>query len=84
MAANAWPVVDARARLSEVIKQARVNGPQTITSNGRPVVVLVAFEEWRRLTARKTSLAEFLTTSPMRGSGITLERVRDLPADAEL
>src|SRR5262249_22972750 len=50
----AWSVAQAKARLSEVIERALKEGPQEITRNGRPaVVVVVAIEEWARKTGRK-------------------------------
>ena len=41
----AWSVAQAKARLSEVIDRALKEGPQAITRNGRPAVVVVAIEE---------------------------------------
>ena len=69
-----WSVADAKARLSEVIDGAIERGPQAITRNGRPAAVVVSAEEWARKTRRKGTLAEFFAASPLRGSGIELER----------
>ena len=69
-----WPVAEAKARLSEVIDRALKQGPQAITRNGRPAVVVVSSEEWARRTARKGTLAEFFAASPLPGSGIEIER----------
>ncbi|HEY5410426.1 MAG TPA: type II toxin-antitoxin system Phd/YefM family antitoxin [Caulobacteraceae bacterium] len=79
-----WTVAQAKAKLSEVIETARVTGPQTITRNGRKAAVVVSVEEWERKTKRKGTLAEFLANSPLRGSGIDLERLKDLPRDIDL
>jgi prevent-host-death family protein len=54
-----WPVAEAKARFSELIESAQEDGPQTIAKRGRPVVVVVAVEEWERKTKRKGTLAEF-------------------------
>ncbi|WP_245428989.1 type II toxin-antitoxin system Phd/YefM family antitoxin [Mesorhizobium sp. WSM3860] len=78
-----WTVAGAKARLSEVIDRAQ-SSPQTITRNGKPSVVVVSAEEWRRKTARKGTLAEFLLESPLRGSDLNLERQRDEPRDLPL
>ncbi|UVK55566.1 type II toxin-antitoxin system Phd/YefM family antitoxin [Mesorhizobium sp. AR02] len=64
-----WTVTGAKARFSEVIKRAQ-SLPQTITRNGKPIVVVVAAEEWHRKTARKGTLAEFLLDSPLRGADL--------------
>jgi prevent-host-death family protein len=81
---HAWSVADAKARLSTVIERALSEGPQTITRYGKEAAVLVSAEEWSRRTARKGNLAEFFAASPLRGSGIDLERLRDPARDVDL
>jgi prevent-host-death family protein len=78
-----WTLALARARLSEVVERAQA-GPQTITRNGKPSVVIVSAEEWARKTVRKGTLAEFLLASPLRGADLELERLPDTPRDAKL
>ena len=69
-----WSVAQAKARLSEVIDRALQQGPQAITRNGRPAVVVVAVEEWTRKTRRKGTLTDFFAASPLPGSGLEIER----------
>jgi prevent-host-death family protein len=71
-----WSVAQAKARLSEVIDRALDQGPQAITRNGRAAVVVVSAGEWVRKTGRKGTLADFFAASPLRGSGIEIERAR--------
>ena len=80
---GSWTVADAKARLSEVIEQAQTE-PQIITRHGKPSAVIVSADEWARKTVRKGTLAEFLLASPLRGTDLDLERVRDQPRDVEL
>lgn len=82
--AGSWAVAAAKARFSEVIDRALSDGPQTITRNGRKAVVVVSAEEWERKTKRAGNLAEFFAASPLRGSGIAIERTDDGPRDLEL
>ncbi len=79
-----WSVVSAKARFSEMIEKAKTDGPQTVTRNGRPTAVVVSVEEWERRTARKGTLAEFFMNSPLRNSGIDLERLDDQPREIDL
>ncbi|MDA8346468.1 MAG: type II toxin-antitoxin system Phd/YefM family antitoxin [Thermaerobacter sp.] len=79
-----WTVAEAKARLSKLIDNAQSKGPQTITKNGRTAVVVVSTEEWERKVRRVGNLAEFFAESPLRGSGITIERIKDEPRDAGL
>ena len=75
-----WQLQEAKARFSEVFRLARERGPQRVTKHGREAVVVLPAEEYARLAgseARKGSLAEFFAASPLRGSGIDLDRPRD-------
>lgn len=76
MGADTWTVAQAKARFSEVIDKAQSLGPQTITRNGYKTAVVVAAREWERKKRRKGSLAEFFASSPLRGSGVKIERIR--------
>lgn len=84
MSKSIWTVAEAKAKLSEVIDHAQVEGPQLITRNGRSTVVLVAFEEWERKTKRIGNLAEFFTASPLRGSELSVERSNEQPRKLDL
>ena len=74
---RAWSVVDAKARLSELLDQAISDGPQAITRRGREIAVVVSAEEWHKKTSRAGSLAEFLAASPLRDSGLDVARADD-------
>src|ERR1700681_3248030 len=76
-----WAVAEAKARFSEVIDRALVDGPQTITRKGQKAVVVVSAEEWRRKTERKGNLAEFFAASPLRGSDLKIKRSKDGPRE---
>jgi prevent-host-death family protein len=80
----AWPIADAKARLSEVVDRAIDAGPQVITRYGRPTAVLVSTEEWNRKARRKGNLAEFFAASPLRGSNIKIQRSKDRPRNIDL
>jgi prevent-host-death family protein len=80
-----WTVAQAKARLSEVIEQARRHGPQAITRKGKKAVVVVDAADWEKAQRRdrQGNLADFLLNSPLRRSGLIVERlpggVRDIP-----
>jgi prevent-host-death family protein len=46
---NRWRLQDAKARLSEVVRQARQRGPQRVTLHGRDAVVVVCADEFDRM-----------------------------------
>jgi antitoxin Phd len=79
-----WQLQDAKARFSELFRLAR-KGPQRVTKHGKEAVMVLSAEEYERLSkARAGSLAQFFADSPLAGSGIDLERVRDYGRNVEL
>ncbi len=71
---NTVSAFEAKDKLSELIAAAGAGEPQIITNNGLGTAVLISYEDYRRLTARKKSLIEFLLESPLKDSDIDLER----------
>jgi prevent-host-death family protein len=81
---HVWAVAEAKARLSEVIDRVLSQGPQTITRKGKKTVVVVSADEWERRSKRRGNLAEFFAASPLRGSGLEIERQQDGPREITL
>jgi len=79
-----WPLQDAKARFSELVRKVRSEGPQHVTVHGRDEVVVIAAEEFRRLKGTVTgkALVEAMGASPHRESDIEPRRspmhVRDV------
>jgi prevent-host-death family protein len=75
---DTWTVAQAKAKLSEVIEKARHQGPQAITKNGKKAVVIVDAALWERAQKRerKGNIADFLLSSPLRGSGLKVTRLK--------
>lgn len=67
MANDRWSVGLAKAKFSEVVERALGHGPQHITRHGRPAVVVVGEEEWRRASGAGRSFAEILFDPSVRG-----------------
>ena len=59
-----WHLQDAKNNLSKLVQKARNSGTQTITLRGRPAAVVIAAEEYERLTKAEPSLAEYLLSGP--------------------
>lgn len=84
MAEGNWSLAEAKARFSEVVDRARNEGPQHVTKNGKEAVVVVSASEWRRRDRAPLTVHEFLERSPLKGSGIQLDRAPDFGRDVEL
>ena len=82
-----WQLQTAEAQFSEVFRRARERTPQVVTRQDKEAVVIVAIEEFERLThraAQSKSLAKFFADSPLAGSGIDLERKPDCGRPVDL
>ena len=55
-----WPLQDAKARFSELVRRARQQGPQHVSVRGEPAVVVVSEEEFARLTSRAPSIVDHI------------------------
>lgn len=60
-----WQIQEAKARLSTVLRDAELEGPQEITNHGRSVAVLLSRSDYDRLTGANKSLVEFMRASPL-------------------
>jgi antitoxin Phd len=62
-----WPVMNAKARFSELLVACEREGPQLVTKRGVETAVLVPFEEWRRLSAHdRPTLKDLLLSDEAR------------------
>jgi prevent-host-death family protein len=79
-----WQLQDAKNRLSELVRKAREEGPQTITLHGNDAVVVVDAHQYERLARRPTdSLVEFFRKSPLKGAKLTISRSRETGRNVE-
>jgi antitoxin Phd len=62
-----WQLQEAKNRFSEVVNRALKDGAQTITRHGKPVVVVMSQEDFRRLAPpqeKEWSMLEHLLACP--------------------
>ncbi|MFP4409118.1 MAG: type II toxin-antitoxin system Phd/YefM family antitoxin [Spirochaetaceae bacterium] len=77
---NRWALQDAKARFSELVNRSLEEGPQEVTRHGKTAVVVVAAEEYRRLSAPSGDLGDFLLSAPR----VELDVRRSLEAGREV
>lgn len=70
-----WQLQNAKNRFSEVVDKALREGPQTVTRHGKPAVVVVSADEWRKLTREGRDFKRFLRSAPL--AGVDLVRAKD-------
>jgi antitoxin Phd len=79
-----WQVQEAKARLSEVLKRAASEGPQSITVRGCPTAVVLSQEEFERLQGAKAGFVELMRSSPLVGVALDLRRDSSLTREADV
>ncbi len=72
-----WQVQEAKTRLSEVIEEASLEGPQFITRHGTERAVVLSIADYRSLTASQPDLRSYLLGGPKVDS-FEVPRDRDL------
>ena len=72
-----WQLQEAKAMLSDVVKQA-AKEPQIITVREKETAVILSIEEYKKLSSPKQTLYEFLQDSPFLDLKLELpERLRE-------
>jgi len=82
----AWKLQDAKAHFSQVVREAREQGPQRVTLHGKDAVVILSAEDYARLApaAAQPSLHALLSGSPLRDLDFEHGSVRSAVRDVEL
>lgn len=81
-----WRLQDAKARFSEVVRQARSEGPQRVTVHGRDAVVIVDAAVFDRAQEGRTGqhLVDALAASPLADVAFEREGVESPVRPVEL
>lgn len=82
-----WQLQEAKAKLSELIRRAAEEGPQTVTYRGSEKAVVLSVEDYRHLVAARPSLTDYLLTGPtLDDQTVTFinDRSRDMGREIEL
>jgi prevent-host-death family protein len=63
-----WPLQDAKAKFSELVRRVRSDGPQHVTLHGVDTVVVISAELFRKLKGEPTGerLIEVMQSSPLK------------------
>lgn len=77
-----WQLAEAKNKFSEVVTRALNEGPQRVHRRGQTVVIL-AEDEYDRLTGEKPGLLDYLLSGP-GFDGLEIERDQTLMRDVEL
>jgi len=69
-----WSLQDARNQISELASVPALRDRRKSRENGQEAVVIVSAEEMGGIRKQSSTLADFLLSSPLAGSGLEVER----------
>lgn len=81
---NTWQLQDAKSKFSQLVENAMSNEPQFVTKHGNKAVVILSFEDYKKITKPQTDLVSFFRNSPLMEAELDLLRNKDLPRDVKL
>ena len=82
---HTWQIQEAKAQLSNLLRDAERDGPQEITKHGRSVAVILSRSDDDRLTGADKSLVDFMRASPLYDfDDVLIERDDSLTRDVSL
>ena len=80
---HTWQLQEAKSRFSEVVDLSLNEGPQMVTRRGEEAVVILAADEYRRLSGLTPRLMDCLLNAP-RGEPLEHERSQEAIRDISL
>jgi prevent-host-death family protein len=81
---NTWQLQDAKSKFSQLVENAMLSEPQFVTKHGNNAVVVLSFEDYKKITKPKMDLVTFLRNSPLTEIELDISRNGELPKDVEL
>jgi len=81
---NVWQLQEAKNKFSNLVDKAHHDGPQFVTKDGKESVVILAIEEYQKLSKPKSDLLSFFKNSPLSGINLDLARDKSPLRDIEL
>lgn len=59
MGKNTWQLQDAKSKFSQLVEKAMLNEPQFVTRHGDNAVVILSFEDYKKITKPQTEWLHF-------------------------
>ena len=84
MQKNTWQLQDAKSKFSQLVESAMHNSPQFVTKHGNNAVVILSFDEYKKMIKPKQDLISFFRDSPFLDFELDITRNKDFPRDIEL
>lgn len=81
---NTWQLQDAKSKFSQLVESAISDEPQFVTKHGKNAVVILSFEDFKKITKPKMDLVSFFKNSPFAEIDLDFSRNKDIPRELDL
>lgn len=81
---QSWPLQEAKAKFSELVRKANLEGPQEVTVRGQDQVVVISKKMYEEFFCPKQSFWEFMANSPLHGIPLDITRDQSTSRDIAL
>ena len=81
---NTWQLQEAKSKFSQLVDKAMHDEPQFVTKHGNNAVVVLSFEEYKKMIKPKQDLVSFFRSSPLSDIELEISRNKDCPQDIDL
>jgi len=81
---NTWQLQDAKSKFSQLVESAMHDSPQFVTKHGSNAVVVLSFEEYKKMIKPEKDLISFFQDAPFDDFELDITRSKELPRDIEL
>ncbi len=71
---DTWQLQEAKSKFSQVVDNAMYDKPQFVTKHGHNAVVVLSFEDYKKIIKPKTNLVTFLRSSPLSEIDLDISR----------
>ena len=71
---NVWQLQEAKNKFSNLVDKAQDQGPQFVTKHGKESIVILSIEDYQKITKPKSTLVNFLQSSPLAGISLDIQR----------
>jgi prevent-host-death family protein len=82
MMLGTWPLQDAKARLSELVRMAMESGPQRISLRGEPAVVVLSEHDFQVLASNAPTLVDHILGGDLWSDDV-VEAINDRQGGSE-
>lgn len=79
-----WQLQEAKARLSELVRRAVKDGPQSVTVRGQEEVVVISKKTYDQVFSSSLSFVDFMQKSPLFGVDLDIRRDSSSLRDVDL